>query len=132
MSFTPTAAAGSSISINAVVINGAEGIPEFGGERAWIESVPINATAKQFTADIPDFGEFMLAGERQKTDSGQNALLAASQAIPGVAQPFVVTYSTGETATFLGTVGSFKVSANKGQNVRFSSKVKVSGAVNWA
>jgi len=132
MSFVPTAAAGSQIAINGVVIQGAEGIPAFGGKRAWIESVPINSNAKQFVADIPDYGQFTLAGERQKTDAGQNALLAASQAIPGVAQPFVVTYSTTEVATFQGIVGSFEVTAAKGQTVRFASDVKVTGAVNWA
>lgn len=132
MSFTPTAAAGSTIAINGVVIEGVEGIPEFGGERAWIESVPINATAKQFVADIPDFGEITLSGERQKTDSGQNALRTASAAVPGVAIPFVVTMSgSGDVGSFNGIVGSFRVSAGKGQTQRFSSKVKLSGAVSW-
>lgn len=138
MSFTPTAAAGSKIEIQVnatgsyIVIEGAEGIPEYGGDRAWIESVPINAMAKQFVADIPDYGEFTLAGERQASDTGQNALRTAAAAIPGVAQGFKVTYSNGEIGTFLGIVGGFKQSAAKGQTLRFSSKIKVSGSVSWS
>lgn len=135
MAFTPTAAAGSKIEVNTgstfVVIEGVEGISEFGADRAWIESVPINATAKYFVADIPDYGEVTLAGERQKSDTGQSFLQATAANTTAAAVPFKVTYSTNDIANFTATVGSFKVSGAKGGTVRFSSKIKLSGAVSW-
>lgn len=139
MSFTPSAAKGSKIEVNNVngsfvVVEGASAIPRFGKKPAWIESAPINATAKYYAADIPDPGELEIVGERQKTDPGQASLLAWANGANTALQTtqLKMTFSTGDIANVTVVVGGFEMSADQGQMVKFYVPCKISGDVSWS
>lgn len=134
--FSPSAGSKISISVNAtfVEIKGAEGIPEYGAEKGVYETTTISDAAKSFGSDLPDNGELSLQGIWDSTDPGQVALMAAALD-PAAVSSFKVDWakkSGGTTAasdTFSGLVLSFRKSAAKGGPQKFTSKVKLSGAV---
>ncbi len=136
--FSPSAGSKVEIQINAsfVEIKGAEGIPEFGAEKGTYEVTTISDTAKTFGADLADYGEVTLNGIWDSTDPGQVYLLAAS-AVAAQTDTLKATFAkkTGmtnaATGTFSGLVLSFRVSAAKGGPQKFTSKVKLTGAVTW-
>jgi len=131
MSFTSTPAAGSAIAIE--LASGTftnipcEGIPEFGLEASSIDATMINDTAKKFTVDTPDPGEISLTGDWDSRDAGQAALLASVKS----QKNFKVTFRSGASATFAAVILSFKVSASKGSNEKYNSKLKLSGDVTY-
>lgn len=136
--YSPSAGSSTAIQINAnyVVIAGCEGVPEFGAEKATYEVTAISDVAKFFGDDLPDFGEITLTGAADTTDPGQARLLA-SAAAAGVTDLFTSQFAkpaggtTGAKGMFSGLVLSYKLSAVKGGAQKFSSKVKLTGVVNW-
>ena len=136
--YSPSAGSKISVSINAAMteIKGAEAIPEFGAEKGTYEVTAISDVAKFFGDDLPDYGEVTLTGTLDTTDPGQ-ARLNASSAVAGVVDSFSVQFAkppggtTGALGTFSGLVLSYKPSAAKGAAQKFTSKVKLTGAVNW-
>ena len=136
--FSPSAGSKLAIQINSnyVVIAGCEGIPEFGAEKGTYEVTAINDVAKSFGDDLPDYGELSLTGSADTTDPGQAHLIASSSSA-GVVDLFQATFAkpasgtSGAVGLFSGLVLSYKLSAAKGKEQTFTSKVKLTGAVNW-
>jgi hypothetical protein len=136
--FSPSAGSKIEVTINAtfVEIKGAEGIPEFGAEKGTYETTTISDTAKSFGADLADYGEVTLTGIWDSTDAGQAYLLAAA-AVASQTDTFKATFTkksgatNAATGSFSGLVLSFKVAAAKGAPQKFTSKVKLTGAVTW-
>lgn len=129
---TKTRAAGSvlAVKINANYVNipGVEGIPEFGGESAEYENTAINETAKTFNVDIPDNGTMAIGGSWDSKDATHSHLLASQAS--ATTDDFQVTFNSGAVATFSALVKSFKVSAAKGGDEKFSASLRISGTVN--
>lgn len=136
--FSPSAGSKISVSISSTMteIKGAEAIPEFGAEKGVYEITTISDTAKSFGADLPDYGEITLTGIWDSTDPGQVYMLA-SAANAAAVEAFQADFTKKATATtaakgvFSGLVLSFRVSATKGGPQKFTSKVKLTGAVTW-
>lgn len=134
MSYAASAASGAKIQVNInsalTTIPGVEGIPAFGAEKSQIETTPIDATAKTFIGDVPDYGEVTLNLMWDPADT-VHQYLATSAATPAKSEGFKVIYGS-NNATFAGEVMSFKPSFNKGSAKVAECKIKLSSAVTFA
>ncbi|MCE5256870.1 MAG: hypothetical protein LLF89_08515 [Spirochaetaceae bacterium] len=140
MSFAFSPSAGSKLYVqinsNYTEISGAEGIPEFGAEKGTYDITSIGDSAKSFATDMPDYGEVTITGIWDSTDAAHAHLLtsAASSASTDVFKAEFAKKAGGSAAAsaiFSGLVLSFRVSAAKGSPQKFTSKIKLTGAVNW-
>lgn len=134
MSFTKTPAGGSYIQImvGTVYTNipGVEGIPEFGPEKQEYENTAISDTARTYGTDLPDPGELVLQGSVDLRDA-THLQMANHAANVLSSDSFKVVYASGALATFTGKVMSFRISAQRGQDEKFNSRTKLSGAVTF-
>lgn len=134
--YSPSATSKISVKISSsyTEIKGAEAIPEYGAEKATYDTTSIADAAKTFGDDLPDYGELTLTGIWDSMDAGQ-AHLAASATTAGVVDDFQVDWAKKGSATtaakdvFNGIVLSFKKSGAKGGPQKFTSRIKLTGAV---
>lgn len=134
MSFTKTPAAGSyiAVKIGTVYTNipGVEGIPEFGPEAAEYENTAINDTARTYNKDLPDPGDVTIGGSWDSKDTAHAYMLGC--ATNGhTNEDFKITFKSTATAQFNGNIMRFRTSAAKGQDEKFSCRVKLTGPVTY-
>lgn len=136
MSYTKTPAARSYLQflIGTVYTNvpGVEGIPEFGPEKKEYENTAISDSTKTYGQDLPDPGDLVITGSWDSQDATHAGLLASAANVSAVADGFKVVYHSNATATFSAFVMSFRTSAQKGADEKFSTRLKLSGAVTYA
>lgn len=135
MSFTKTPAAGSylQININGSLTNipGLEGLPEFGPEKQEYENTAIDDAAKTFGVDLPDPGEMTLVGSVDLRNAAHNYMATQGAGTAATTEGFKAVYKSGATATFGAKILSFRIGAVRGQDEKFSCRVKLSGAVTY-
>lgn len=131
---TKTPAAGAVLQVNIssawMTIPGLEGIPEFGPEKTYYENTAIDDTAKTFGADLPDPGELTITGSWDSKNTA-HAYLESQARNTSASDAFQVVFHSGAKSTFTGLIGAFRTSAQKGQDEKFSAKIRLSGAVNY-
>jgi hypothetical protein len=132
MTKTPAAGGKLGININGAYVNipGLEGIPEFGPEKSYYENTAIDDVAKTFNADLPDPGEFTLTGSWDSNNVAHQHMQAQS-INASASDEMTAFFKSGAKAKVTGMIGSFRVSGQKGQDEKFSCKVRLSGAVNF-
>lgn len=101
----------------------------FDGSSSEIDVTNLSSTAKEYRLGLEDNGQFTIDLDRDLSDAGQTALLAArdSQAAKG----FKLLLSNGTYATFTGYVKKFSMSGGVDQVVKGACDIRISGAVTW-
>lgn len=102
----------------------------FDGSSSEIDVTNLSSTAKEYRLGLEDNGQFTMELDRDFSDAGQTALLAArdSQA----AKQFKLLLPNGENATFTGYVKKFGVGGGVDQIVKGSVDIRISGPVTWS
>lgn len=101
----------------------------FDGSSSEIDVTNLASAAKEFRVGLEDNGQFNLELDRDLSDVGQTALLAARDSQD--AKSFKLTLSNGTYATFTGYVKKFSMSGGVDAVVKGSVDIRVSGAVTW-
>lgn len=137
MTSTAISAQGTTLSIDTAVSGSASYTPVsniksfsgFDGSSSEIDVTNLSSTAKEYRLGLEDNGQFTLELDRDFSDAGQVALLAArdSQA----AKLFKLLLPNGEYGTFTGFVKKFSMSGGVDQVVKGSVDIRISGAVVW-
>lgn len=102
----------------------------FDGSASEIDVTNLDSEAKEFRIGLEDNGQFTIELDRDFSDFGQIALLAArdSQA----SKNFKLTLSNGENAKFIGFVKKFSLNGGVDQVVKGSVDIRISGPVTWS
>lgn len=132
MTKTPAHGTKMAVKINGNYVNipGLEGVPEFGPQAAEYENTAIDDEAKTFGKDLPDPGDMTITGSWDSKDTSHDYLMdCATNGHEN--DDFQVTYKSGAKAQFLANIMSFRTSAQKGKDEAFSSKLKLTGSVNY-
>ena len=101
----------------------------FDGSNSEIDVTNLSSTAKEYRLGLEDNGQFALELDRDLSDAGQTALLAARDAQTG--KQFELTLANGEKATFTGFVKKFSMAGGVDQVVKGSADIRISGPVTW-
>lgn len=102
----------------------------FDGSSSEIDVTTLSSTAKEYRLGLEDNGQFAIELDRDFSDAGQTALLAARDAQAG--KQFKLLLSNGESAVFTGYVKKFSMAGGVDQVVKGSVDIRISGAVTWA
>lgn len=131
---TKTSAAGSKLQvlINATYVDipGLEGIPEFGPEKAEYDNTAIDDLSKTFGDDIPDNGDLTIMGSWDSKNAAHAYLLSRANTA-STTDSFKTLFHSGATALFSGKCMRFRTSANKGQDEKFSTRIRLVSVVNY-
>lgn len=138
MASTAITAQGTTLSINTAVtggptytpINNIKSFSGFDGSSSEIDVTNLSSTAKEYRLGLEDNGQFTLELDRDFSDAGQTALLAArdSQA----AKEFKLLLPNGQNAVFTAYVKKFGIGGGVDQVVKGSVDLRISGPVVWA
>ena len=101
----------------------------FDGSNSEIDVTNLSSTAKEYRLGLEDNGQFALELDRDFSDAGQTALLAARDSQTG--KQYELTLANGETATFTGFVKKFSMAGGVDQVVKGSADIRISGPVTW-
>jgi hypothetical protein len=120
----------SSGSATYTAISNVKSFSGFDGSASEIDVTNLSSQAKEYRIGLEDNGQFTLDLDRDFSDAGQTALLAArdSQA----AKSFKLLLSNGENAIFTGFVKKFSVQGGVDAVVKGSVDIRISGPVTWA
>ena len=138
MTSTAITAQGTTLSIDTAISGGPTYTPikniksfsGFDGSSSEIDVTNLSSTAKEYRLGLEDNGQFTLELDRDFSDAGQTALLAArdSQA----AKEFKLLLPNGENAVFTAYVKKFGIGGGVDQVVNGSVDLRISGPVVWA
>lgn len=138
MASTAISAQGSTFAIDTAVSGGptytaianVKSFSGFDGSASEIDVTNLSSSAKEYRIGLEDNGQFTIELDRDFSDAGQTALLAArdSQA----SKSFKLLLSNGENAIFTGFVKKFSVAGGVDAVVKGSVDIRISGAVTWA
>jgi len=138
MTSTAIAAQGTTFSIDTAVSGGPtytaigniKTFSGFDGSASEIDVTNLSSPAKEYRLGLEDNGQFVVELDRDFSDAGQTALLAArdSQA----AKQFKLLLSNGENAVFTGYVKKFSAAGGVDQVIKGSVDIRISGSVTWA
>lgn len=102
----------------------------FDGASSEIDVTNLSSSAKEYRLGLEDNGQFSIELDRDFSDVGQTALLAARDSQVG--KSFKLVLSNGENAIFTGFVKKFSLAGGVDQVVKGSADIRISGAVTWA
>ena len=99
----------------------------FDGSSSEIDVTNLSSTAKEFRIGLEDNGQFNIELDRDLSDVGQTALLAARDSQD--AKLFKLMLSNGLFTTFTGYVKKFSMSGGVDAVLKGSVDIRISGAV---
>ncbi|CAB4121374.1 phage tail tube protein [Polynucleobacter sp. AP-Nino-20-G2] len=102
----------------------------FDGSASEIDVTNLSSPAKEVRPGLEDNGQFTLELDRDFSDAGQTALLAARDSQAG--KQFKLLLPNGENAIFTGYVKKFSMAGGVDQVVKGSVDIRISGSVTWA
>lgn len=111
-------------------INNIKTFSGFDGASSEIDVTNLSSSAKEYRLGLEDNGQFSIELDRDFSDAGQTALLAARDGQSG--KSFKLILSNGENAIFTGYVKKFSMAGGVDQVVKGSVDIRISGAVTWA
>lgn len=97
------------------------------GQATVIDTTHLQSTYKEFLMGLPDEGQVTFTMNRDFSDAGQSACIAAREARAPIG--FKMTYSDGTYQTFDAVVLSFSISGAVDDKVPASMVIKITGAV---
>lgn len=100
------------------------------GSASEIDVTNLDSEAKEFRVGLEDNGQFTIELDRDFSDSGQIALLAARDT--QAAKKFKLSLSNGENAQFVGYVKKFGINGGVDQVVKGSVDIRITGPVTWS
>lgn len=128
-----TIAAGTVFKVGAVVVAHLTSITPPGLTKSEIDVTDFSSLATEFLMGIPDHGEMTVDGIWSYADAGQAVLLGDANDPAAVARSFVIEFTRQAVKfTFNAWVKSFTPGAAVGDAYKFSSTLRVTGAVTVA
>jgi hypothetical protein len=137
MTSTATSAQGTTFSIDTSInetpsytaIANIRTFSAFDGVNSEIDVTNLSSVAKEFRIGLKDNGKFSMELDRDLSDTGQVALLAAQEAM--TEKLFQLDVPTIGTASFAGYVQKFTLGGAVDQVMKSSVDIRISGAVVW-
>lgn len=99
------------------------------GSSSEIDVTNLDSPAKEYRVGLEDNGQFNIELDRDMSDIGQTALLAARDSQES--KLFKLSLSNGVFATFTGFVKKFSLSGGVDAVVKGSVDIRISGSVTW-
>lgn len=102
----------------------------FDGKSSEIDVTHLESTAKEVRAGLMDNGSLSINVDRDTSDAGQQALLAAQ--VSGAVKNFKLTLPNAIVASFAGIVTQFSLSGKVDDVLKTPVSIRISGAVTWS
>jgi len=102
----------------------------FDGKSSEIDVTHLESTAKEVRAGLMDNGSLSINIDRDTSDAGQQALLAAQ--VSGAVKNFKLTLPNAVVGSFAGIVTQFSLSGKVDDVLKTPCTIRISGSVTWA